>query len=79
MNFHHQRVHGQVDNNQIILILDELQKVDVRINGISLKIKLEQIRDLPYWLKLPDKIIFGKKSLHPAHVLEVFQILQLII
>lgn len=79
MHLHHQGVHVQVDNYQIVLVFNKAQEVFVRIYGIALQVDFKYILDALQRCQFSHEIVFGQKSFDTMHILKVVQAFQLIV
>jgi len=79
MHLHHQGVHVQVDNYQIVLVFNEAQEVFVRIYCIAFQVDFKYILDALQRCQFSHEIVFGQKSFNTMHMLKVVQAFQLIV
>ena len=79
MHLHHQGIHVQVDNYQIVLVFDEAQEVFVRINCIAFQVDFKYILDALQWCQFSHEIVFGQKSFNTMHILKVIQAFKLVV
>jgi hypothetical protein len=79
LNIDQERIHRQVHHNQVVLVVNELQEVFVGVYGVSLEVQLEDILDALDVGQLSHEVVLGQQSLHPSHVLEVFQRLKFVL